>query len=179
MTTTCGNPPNYKTILIGTKKLLVNVQDPAKAYDPRSYVGIADPNPGDFPDWPKAGTGHWELHNTDVIDLEWLPALGSYCFSHRMFYFDRDTMNIFTAENWDNNQKLWKMLWEKYAPFNIHGDTTLSALDLIAASSQLDWQNGHITAGTDELPTIDDQVPGEYKDAESMTSPGSLARIMK
>jgi hypothetical protein len=132
------NPPNYKTTLMGTKKLLVNIQDPAKAYDAHSYVGIADPTPGDFPDWPKAGTGHWELHNVDVIDLEWLPTLGSYCFTHRMFYFDRDIMNIFTAENWDNNQKLWKMLWEKYAPYSIHGDTTLSALDLIAASSQLD-----------------------------------------
>ena len=173
------NPPNYKTIFIGTKKLLINIQDPDKAYDPHSYVGVADPNPGDFPDWPKAGTGHWELHNVDVIDLEWLPSLGSYCFSHRMFYFDRDTMNIFTAENWDNNQKLWKMLWEKYAPLNIHGDATVSALDAIAASSQLDWQNGHITAGSDEMPTIDDQVTGEYRDAESMTSPGSLARIMK
>ena len=43
----------------------------------------------------------------------------------------------------------------------------------------LDWQNGHITAGSDDVPTIDDQVPGEYKDAESMTSPGSLDRIMK
>jgi hypothetical protein len=43
----------------------------------------------------------------------------------------------------------------------------------------LDWQNGHITAGSDELPTIDDEVPGEYRDAESMTSPGSLARIVK
>jgi hypothetical protein len=96
-----------------------------------------------------------------------------------MFYFDRDTMNIFFAENWDNNQKLWKMLWEKYAPLKIHDDVTLSALDGIAASSQLDWQNGHITAGTDELPTIDDDAPGEYKDGASMTSPGSLARIMK
>ncbi len=71
------------------------------------------------------------------------------------------------------------MLWEKYAPLKIHGEATLSALDGIAASSQLDWQNGHITAGSDELPTIDDDVPGEYRDAESMTSPGSLARIMK
>jgi hypothetical protein len=173
------NPPNYNAIFIGTKKLLVNVQDPAKAYDPHSYVGIADSAGGDFPDWPKAGTGHWELHNVDVINLEWLPSLGSYCFSHRIFYFDRDVMNIFTAENWDNNQKLWKMLWEKYAPYNVHGDSTISALDLIAASSQLDWQNGHITAGTDELPTIDDAVPGEYQDAASMTSPGSLARILK
>jgi len=29
------------------------------------------------------------------------------------------------------------------------------------------------------MRTIDGQVPGEYRDAESMTSRGSLARIMK
>jgi hypothetical protein len=52
-------------------------------------------------------------------------------------------------------------------------------LDGIAASSQFDWQNGHITAGADEMPKIDDEVPGEYQDGASMTSPGSLARIMK
>jgi hypothetical protein len=173
------NPPNFKATYLGTKKLLVNIQDPAKAYDPHSYVGIADPNPGSFPDWPKAGTGHWELRNMDVVDLEWLPVLGSYCFSHRMFYVDQGTLLIPFAENWDNNQKLWKELWEKYAPLKFHGEVTLSMLDGIAASSQFDWQNGHITAGADEMPKIDDEVPGEYQDAASMTSPGSLARIMK
>ncbi|MGO9060732.1 MAG: DUF1329 domain-containing protein [Candidatus Binataceae bacterium] len=173
------NPPNYNATFMGTKKLLVNVQDPAKAYDPHSYVGIADPQPGSFPDWPKAGTGHWELRNMDVIDLKWLPSLGSYCFSHRIFYIDRDTWLIPFAENWDNNQKFWKQLWEKYAPLKFHGEETLSMLDGIAASCQLDWQNGHMTAGTDTEPTMDNDVPGEYKDAASMTSPGSLARIMK
>jgi len=173
------NPPNYKATFLGTKKLLVNIQDPAKAYDPHSYVGIADTNPGSFPDWPKFGTGHWELRKMDVVNLEWLPSLGSYCFTHRMFYVDQDTLLIPFAENWDNNQKLWKELWEKYAPMKFHGEVTLSMLDGIAASSQFDWQNGHITAGTDEMPKIDEEVPGEYKDAASMTSPGSLARIMR
>ena len=173
------NPPNYKTILLGHKKLLMNVQDPAKAYDPHSYVGIGDTQPGSFPDWPKAGTGHWELRRTNVIDLEWLPALGHYCFSHRIFYVDQGTWLTVAAENWDVNEKFWKQLWEKYAPINFKGDVTLSLLDGIASSSQMDWQAGHITAGSDEVPKIDDDAPGEYKDAASMTNPGSLQRILK
>ena len=47
------NPPNYNVTLLGTKKLLMNVMDPAKAYSPKGYVGIGDPEAGSFPGWPR------------------------------------------------------------------------------------------------------------------------------
>ena len=173
------NPPNYNVTLLGTKKLLMNLMDPAKAYSPKAYVGIGDPEAGSFPGWPKAGYGHWELRRFDVIDLAWLPKLGSYCFSHRMFYVDPDTWLIPFAENWDNSQKLWKGLWEKYAPLEFHGEPTLSMLDGFSASAQLDWQNGHITPSAFTKPLIDDDAPAQFRDAQSMANPGSLARIMQ
>jgi hypothetical protein len=52
------NPPYFQVNFLGEKKVLINIQDPAKAFSAASYVGIPGPTAGAFPDWPKAGTGH-------------------------------------------------------------------------------------------------------------------------
>jgi hypothetical protein len=42
-----------------------------------------------------------------------------------------------------------------------------------------DIQNSHLSAGATYDQTFDDDMPGEYKDVEGMSSPGNLARIMR
>ena len=105
------NPPLFQVDFLGEKKTADEHSDPAKAYDAHSYVGLADPTAGEFPGWPKAGSGHWELRTIDVIDLKWISALGPYCFSHRVYYTDRETWVALIADEYVNNGKLWKTLW--------------------------------------------------------------------
>ena len=173
------NPPYFHVDFLGEKKLLMLIQDPAKAFSGKAYVGIFDPSGGSLPGWPKAGNGRYELRTTDIIDLKWIPELGSYCFSHRIYYVDRATWVPILLEEYDNSNKFWKTGWNKYAPLNVHGEPTL-VLDGYCSSVNVDWQNAHTSISyTTGIPTIDDDVPGEYRDVANLSQPGSLARIMK
>ncbi len=91
---------------VGQKKILVIIQDrdQSKSLTPKAYVGITESNAGAMPGWSKAGTGHWELRTTDIIDARWIPSQGSYCFTHRVFYVDHEKLGFHAAENrWPGN----------------------------------------------------------------------------
>src|SRR5579885_2623638 len=96
-------PPNFAPTYLGEKKLLSIVMDPNKSSDPKSYAGGGAVAGDTFPGWPVAGTNHWELRNVYIIDLLALPKLGNYCYSHRVYYIDKQNWNIanFGAENYD------------------------------------------------------------------------------
>ena len=173
------NPPYFHVDFLGEKKVLTLIMDPAKAFNGHAYVGIFDSTGGSLPGWPKAGGGHYELRTMDLIDLKWMPQLGSYCFAHRVYYVDRATWVPVLLEEYDNENKFWKTGWNKYAPLKVHGQETL-VLDGYCSSVNVDWQNAHTSISyTTGIPTIDDDVPGEYKDVANLSQPGSLARVMK
>ena len=73
---------------------------------------------------------------------------------------------------------LWKGLWEIYSPIDFRGEQTIM-LDAYAGAHQIDWENGHISASHAAKPTTDDDVPADFKDAETMTTLGGLSRILK
>jgi hypothetical protein len=173
------NPPFFNVDFLGEKKVLTLIMDPAKAFNGHAYVGIFDSTGGSLPGWPKAGGGHYELRTTDLIDLKWIPQLGSYCFSHRIYYVDRATWVPILLEEYDQENKFWKTGWNKYAPLKVHGQETL-VLDGYCSSVNVDWQNAHTSISyTTGIPTIDDDVPAKYKDVSSLSQPGSLSRIMQ
>jgi Protein of unknown function (DUF1329) len=172
------NPPYFQVDFLGEKKVLMNIQDPDKAYSAKSYVGIADSKAGAFPGWPKAGSGHFEPRTVDIIDLKWISAMGPYCFSHRVFYVDRETWVPMMIDEYDNEGKLWKMGWNKYAPVRFHGEPFLF-LDGYSAPQMIDYQNSHTTIGWSTEPTIDEQVPPAYRDVPALSSPGGLDRILQ
>jgi hypothetical protein len=172
-------PPNFSPTYVGLKKLLTIVMDPAKSPDPKSYAG-GGTYPGDaFPGWPVAGTNHWELRDNYVIDLLALPKLGNYCYSHRIFYVDKQTYYAAAAgaEAYDRTNKLYKMLWTANYPIDIHGVTTIYAY-ATGMSMAVDFQNSHITWNNDTHVQIDDQAPPEVRDMANST-PGSLERVMR
>lgn len=61
---------------------------------------------------------------------------------------------------------------------NFRGEKTIM-LDGYAGAHQIDWEAGHISASYAAMPTTDDDVPADFKDAETMTTPGGLSRILK
>jgi Protein of unknown function (DUF1329) len=172
-------PTNFDVKYLGHKKLLTFIGDPNKAYMKESYVGLSKGEPAStYPGWPKYGTGLWELRNYQVIDLAWIKSLGRYCYSHTVFYVDDQMHWAPYHDNYDNGGKLWKLFHLKWAPMQYHGVTTL-LYNGYAGNAMIDIENSHVSAGASYNQTLDDAVPGEYKDVEGMSSPGNLARIMK
>ena len=172
-------PTNFAPTYLGLKKVLNVYMDINKASDPKSYAGGGGA-PGDaFPGWPVAGTNDWELRDVYVIDLLALPKLGNYCYSHRVYYIDKQNWNVAEtgAENFDRTGKLYKLLWLAGYPVNIHGVTTTYAYST-GMSMAMDFQNQHVTWNNDTIVQIDDQVPADVRDPSNST-PAALARVMK
>ncbi len=172
-------PPNFAPTYLGLKKVLTIVMDPSKSEDPKSYAG-GGAYPGDaFPGWPVAGTNHWELRDYYVIDLLALPKLGNYCYSHRIFYVDKQTYYaaMAGAEAYDRTGKIYKMLWTANYPVNIHGVTTIYAY-ATGMSMAIDFQNSHVTWNNDIHVQIDNDAPASVRDMANST-PGSLDRVMQ
>lgn len=169
-------PANYDVSVLGKKKVLMPIADPVMAYDPNSYVQPS----GGFPGWMKPTTGKWELRNFYVLDLKWIRARGPFCNSHRVIYVDTETWGRpLVGEFYDNDGKFWKANWSVASPIDFRGQHTLIVPPSICALMGMDFQNGHETLTVESPSTVDDAVPGEFKDIETMTSPGGLARIMK
>jgi hypothetical protein len=168
-------PSNYEVSVLGKKKVLMPIADPAKAYDPNSYV-----QKGGFPGWMKPTTGKWELRNFYVLDMQWLQARGAFCYSHRVLYVDYETWSRpLMGDFYDRNGKFWKANFSVAVPIDFRGQHTLIFPASISALMGLDFQNGHESKSVNAPYTLDETVPGEYKDIEAMTSPGNLGSIMK
>ena len=173
-------PVNFDAHYLGSKKLLTLVMDPAKAYSASAYIGGGGTKSGTLPGWPKAGTNKWELRNYDIIDLQALPVMGAYCYSHRIFYVDKQTkiVSLAGAEGYDRAGKLYKVLWAAYVPHEFRGQTTILNYTT-GMSLEWDFQNKHATANNDDLSTLDDAVPAQYRDVATLSTPGGLDSVMK
>ncbi len=173
-------PTNFDAHYLGAKKLLTVIMDPAKAYSAAAYIGGGGTSSGTLPGWPKAGTNKWELRTYDIIDLQPLPIMGAYCYSHRVFYIDRQTKigAMEGAEGYDRTGKLYKVLWEALVPHEFHGENTILTYTT-GMSLEWDFQNKHATANNDERSTIDDEVPAKYRDVATLSSPGGLDTVMR
>jgi len=172
-------PPNFDVRFLGDKKLLTWIGDPAKGFQRSTYQGVAAGEPGGtWPGWPKYGTGHWELRKYHILDLVWLPGKGSYCYSHSIFYIEAQNNIRTMGDGYDTTNKLWKAFWLFYTPLMLRGQKTMFVVSY-SAPTMTDFQNTHSSIATVFDQKINDEVPGEYKDVQGMSDPGSLARIMK
>jgi hypothetical protein len=172
-------PSNFAPKLLGEKKMLTIVMDPKFAYDPKSYAGGGSVRSGSFPGWPVAGTNHWELRDYYVVDLLALPILGNYCYSHRIYYLDKQTWIVAQAgaENYDRSGRLYKMLWTAQVPIKFRGETTTYSY-ATSMSMAMDFQNQHVTWNNDTPVQIDNEVSAESRDPVNAT-PAALARVMQ
>lgn len=175
-------PTNFNAVFLGKKRLLVPVPDTRKSSDSDRYQtpdrsSFID-GTGTLPGFMKAGRGHWELRTQYLVDFRWLANLGSYCFSHRINYVDAETWRQDGVDEYDNEGKFWKATVNANEPRQYRGQETI-ILGSANGTVMLDFQNMHASATVNTLATYDNDVPGDWRDAEVNVTPGSLARVMK
>jgi hypothetical protein len=83
-----------------------------------------------------------------------------------------------TAEEYDNSEKLWKTAWLRVTPMDVRGQPVLFIYGT-PETQLVDWENGHMTIGLTHEMKLYGDVPAVYQDVQSLSQPGSLARIMK
>jgi hypothetical protein len=159
---------------IGEKKILasVNVDYQHSAKGGKTYV-LTNPLPG----WPLSDVAHWELRDVHVIDVTPINQPG-YCYSHRVMYIDAKLWNEVAYDLYDHQGKLWKTSWSGFFPFPTHGENVVNPYMLSATI--WDVQNSHTSFGYDVPPWgVDETVPKEWQDVQTVAFPGGLANIMK
>ncbi len=174
-------PAFFRPEYIGEKKLLVPFMNPKIAYTEaaqQGYVG-GDYKPGAaFPGWPKPGFNTWQLRKVYLINLRATEALGrGYCYTDRIFYIDAQTWNQPYLENYDRSEKLYHITWLILGPVMYQGQMTVQPRSF-GFSMAMDLQNNHASPDIGYALTIDNDVPGEYREAGVYT-PSGLDRVMK
>ncbi len=164
--------PNFKATLLGLKKIIARIQDPAKAFDPQAYDLT-----GSFPGWPKPGTGTWQLRDAYVVDISPLPVMGSYCYSHKVLYIDKETWMALFADSYDDSGKFWKLFWPKYAPMRVGDALVLAAPAGLASGEMLDFKRNHASVSIQYDITVDEKVPKIYQDAQRLAFPAGLNEV--
>jgi hypothetical protein len=167
--------PNFNVKFLGEKKMLfITHADNPGLYDSGNYLLKSS-----MPAWPSSKVGKWELRNVMVVDTSPLPSMGSYCYSHKVGYIDKDTWTQLGWDFYDTNQKFWKMNMIPMRPLKIDtGDET----EFHSANVDIMWdfQNQHVTSSNVDAPTqFGSQISADLRDAPTWAFPGSLSRIMK
>jgi Protein of unknown function (DUF1329) len=165
---------HFKVTYLGLKRLLTRIPDPAKGRDPASY----EPT-GSFPGWPKAGTGTWEMRDLHVIDLQPLPMLGTYCYSHRIIYIDKETWVAVLNEMYDPDGKFWKVRWIEYAPIHYDDSEVMIHPASQVSGVMADFKDNHASIDVFRDMTIDEKVPKQYQKSEELAFPSGLQQILQ
>ncbi len=167
--------PNFNVKLLGQKKILFMVH----AYSPAMYDNQNYALHSSVPAFPTTKVGKWELRNVMVVDTSPLPAVGSYCYGHKVGYIDPDTWTQLGWDFYDVNQKFWKFNMIPMTPLRIEtGDeTTFHSANV---DIMWDFQNQHVTASNvDAPPQFASKISADLRDVATWAFPGSLSRIMK
>jgi hypothetical protein len=167
--------PNFNVKFLGEKKMLfiTHAENPG-LYDSGNYLLKSS-----MPAWPSSKVGKWELRNVMVVDTSPLPSMGSYCYSHKVGYIDKDTYTQLGWDFYDTNQKFWKMNMIPMRPLKIDtGDeTTFHSANV---DIMWDFQNQHVTSSNPDAPTqFASKISADLRDVTTWAFPGSLSRIMR
>ena len=161
--------------------MLVPFMDEKVAYTEaaqQGYVGGDYKTGAAFPGWPKPGLNKWQLRNVYLINLKPTEVLGhGYCYTERIFYVDAQIWNQPYLENYDRSGKIYHITWLILGPVMYQGQRTVQPRSF-GFSMAMDLQNNHASPDIGYALTVDDQVPGEYREAGVYT-PSGLDRVMK
>jgi len=171
-------PTQFKVDLIGDKKILALVhEDGTLRGDPKNfYTGHSSP-------FHKAVTGKWELRDVWVIDEAPLPSLvNGYCYSHDIFYIDKELYALVQNEYYDRSGKLWKIQISNRTQDPVNGfkedhitipagDEPVWIYDLQNSHMSYAYPRGYTKVGRD--------VPAQLQDIPIYALPSGLNQIMR
>jgi Protein of unknown function (DUF1329) len=171
-----GGIANFDATFLEHKKIL-------------ALTGDYGPLAGNFPNnyymplgWPRPSWGTWQLRDADVITVQRVPAERmNYCYGNRIIYEDAQSHYALWEDAYDQRMNLWKIA---FVAQRLVRSTLLGYVYGSVTSSVWDVQNDHMTNvstqdknGHDMLTDYD--VPGEYRNLDTYSTPGGLAGIMK
>jgi hypothetical protein len=167
-------PPIFTAKLIAEEYILAMTNQTPAYKDTRNYYQPVF--------WPKPTVGKWENRPVWVIDVERVPRLrAGYCYSHRIAYIDRQTLQVLDADLWDSNGKFYKSNEAEFYPIkHPEGGVVLGIGGPGDGKfSMYDFQNGHASHALQFEARIDNGVPQQYDDFNRYGTPGGMLLVMQ
>jgi hypothetical protein len=132
--------------------------------------------------WPRPSWGNWQLRDVDVIDVRRVPAeRAHYCYGKRLIYEDSQTHYALWEDAYDAKMRFWKsaLLAQRTVKTPRLGDVP-GAFN----STAWDFESPHMTNASTQSENgrdvlVDGEVPAEYRNFASYSTPAGLAEIMK
>lgn len=131
---------------------------------------------------PKPIVGKWENRPVWVIDVQRVTRLqAGYCYSHRIAYVDRQTLQVLYADLWDSNGKFYKSNEAEFVPIkHPEGGVVLGIGGPGNGKfTMYDFQNGHASHALQFEAKIDKEVAKQYEDFNRYGTPGGMLQVMQ
>lgn len=133
--------------------------------------------------FPKPVIGKWMVFPAYILDVQRVPSLNrGYCYGLRRMFLDKRNLGFaFTwTDLYDSSLKFWKLFagWE--SPERVpHGDGYF--LGVRGLNWMVDFQGGHASFAMvgEDVFTLNETVPQQYRDVSRYGSPTGLSKIMK
>ena len=171
-------PTQFTVTLLGEKKILALVhEDGALRGDPKNfYTGHSAP-------FHRAATGKWELRDVWVIDEVPRPSLvNGYCYTHDVFYIDKELYAVLQNEYYDRSGKLWKVQFSNRTQDPVQGFKE-DRITIPAGDEPVwiyDLQNSHVSYAYPQGYTkVGQDVPAQMRDVSIYSLPSGLTQIMR
>jgi hypothetical protein len=171
-------PTQFNADLIGEKKILALVHEDGNLRgDPANfYTGHSAP-------FHKAVTGKWELRDVWVIDEVPRPSMvNGYCYTHDVFYIDKELYAILQNEYYDRSGKLWKIQISNRTQGPVQGFKE-DKITIPAGDEPVwiyDLQNSHVSYAYPRGYTkVGSEVPAQMQDISIYALPSGLNQIMR
>jgi len=133
-----------------------------------------------IPGWPRTKVAPLEVRDQYVIDMRPVPEMaGSYCYSHRVMYIDKEIHYVSGVDMYDKNGLLWKY-WYKganYKPVGSHGGAFMGGWN--QWSHAYDLQNDHCSINWNSRGSINQDVPVQFRNPALYALPSGLSQIMR
>jgi len=154
-----------------------------------ALTGNYAPMGGEFPanyymplGWPMPSWGNWQLRDVDVIEVRPVARdRAAYCYAKRTIYEDSQSHYALWEDAYDSKMHLWKTallaqrMIETSSIGEVPGAFTSTAWDL--ELRHLTNASTQSQAGRDVL--VDGDVPPEYQNFVSYSTPAGLLEIMR
>lgn len=131
--------------------------------------------------WPRPEYAKWEVRDAYVIDIRPSASYAhGYCYSRRVLYIDKETLQPQWADLYDANGKLWKT-----GPALNHIDPVPGGGEAVVVPAGAwyelwDLENGHASVSVPMQPAkLASEVPARFMNLERYTTPAGLDQVMQ
>jgi Protein of unknown function (DUF1329) len=166
--------PIFRAQLIAEENILTMTNQTEAYKDPHNYYQPLF--------LPMPVVGKWENRPVWVVDVQRLKQLqGGYCYTHRVVYIDKQTLQVLHADLWDANGKFWKSNEAEFRPertpwgenvFGIGGPGD-------GKFSMYDFQNNHASHALQFVGKIGDEIDPQYNSFERYATPAGMLQVMQ